>query len=80
MRFSLFHTSEAVPEETLRRAKQLGFSDKQVGKCLGLTELQCRQLRLRKNIAPWVKKVLGETSLFGARTSKGAGSRRLVCP
>uniref|UniRef100_A0A8C4TTG9 carbamoyl-phosphate synthase (ammonia) n=1 Tax=Falco tinnunculus TaxID=100819 RepID=A0A8C4TTG9_FALTI len=47
--------SETVPEETLRRAKQIGFSDKQIGKCLKLTEVQCRQLRLRKNIVPWVK-------------------------
>ncbi|XP_005528945.1 PREDICTED: carbamoyl-phosphate synthase [ammonia], mitochondrial [Pseudopodoces humilis] len=49
--------SKAVPEETLRRAKQLGFSDKQIGKCLGLTEVQCRQLRLRKNVVPWVKQI-----------------------
>ncbi|XP_027492701.1 carbamoyl-phosphate synthase [ammonia], mitochondrial isoform X2 [Corapipo altera] len=49
--------SETVPEETLRRAKQMGFSDKQTGKCLRLTEAQCRQLRLRKNIVPWVKQI-----------------------
>ncbi|NXT25397.1 CPSM synthase, partial [Syrrhaptes paradoxus] len=49
--------SETVPEETLRRAKQVGFSDKQIGKCLRLTEVQCRQLRLRKNIVPWVKQI-----------------------
>ncbi|NXS63689.1 CPSM synthase, partial [Brachypteracias leptosomus] len=49
--------SETVPEETLRRAKQIGFSDRQIGKCLGLTEVQCRQLRLRKNIVPWVKQI-----------------------
>ncbi|XP_027533796.1 carbamoyl-phosphate synthase [ammonia], mitochondrial isoform X2 [Neopelma chrysocephalum] len=49
--------SETVPEETLRRAKQMGFSDKQIGKCLRLTEAQCRQLRLRKNIVPWVKQI-----------------------
>ncbi|NWQ61245.1 CPSM synthase, partial [Neopipo cinnamomea] len=49
--------SETVPEETLRRAKQMGFSDKQIGKCLRLSEAQCRQLRLRKNIVPWVKQI-----------------------
>ncbi|NWV32473.1 CPSM synthase, partial [Grantiella picta] len=49
--------SKAVPEETLRRAKQMGFSDKQIGKCLRLTEVQCRQLRQRKNIVPWVKQI-----------------------
>ncbi|NXX77750.1 CPSM synthase, partial [Urocolius indicus] len=49
--------SDTIPEETLRRAKQIGFSDKQIGKCLRLTEVQCRQLRLRKNIVPWVKQI-----------------------
>ncbi|NXH60241.1 CPSM synthase, partial [Rhabdornis inornatus] len=49
--------SKTIPEETLRRAKQMGFSDKQIGKCLGLTEVQCRQLRLKKNIVPWVKQI-----------------------
>ncbi|XP_010012456.1 PREDICTED: carbamoyl-phosphate synthase [ammonia], mitochondrial, partial [Nestor notabilis] len=48
---------EEIPEETLRRAKQIGFSDKQIGKCLRLGEVQCRQLRLRKNIVPWVKQI-----------------------
>lgn len=55
--FFLFNPSKTIPEETLRRAKQMGFSDKQIGKCLRLTEVQCRQLRLRKNIVPWVKQV-----------------------
>lgn len=55
--FFLFNPSKTVPEETLRRAKQMGFSDKQIGKCLRLTEVQSRQLRLRKNIVPWVKQV-----------------------
>ncbi|NWZ66623.1 CPSM synthase, partial [Acrocephalus arundinaceus] len=49
--------SKTIPEETLRRAKQMGFSDKQIGKHLRLTEVQCRQLRLRKNIVPWVKQI-----------------------
>ncbi|NXC07115.1 CPSM synthase, partial [Orthonyx spaldingii] len=49
--------SKTVPEETLRKAKQMGFSDKQIGKCLRLTEVQCCQLRLRKNIVPWVKQI-----------------------
>lgn len=55
--FFLFNPSKTVPEETLRRAKQMGFSDRQIGKCLRLTEDQCRQLRLRKNVVPWVKQV-----------------------
>ncbi|XP_006022338.2 carbamoyl-phosphate synthase [ammonia], mitochondrial isoform X1 [Alligator sinensis] len=50
-------SSDSIPEETLRRAKQIGFSDKQIGKCLGVTEAQSRQLRVKKNIMPWVKQI-----------------------
>uniref|UniRef100_A0A8D2LW28 Carbamoyl phosphate synthase arginine-specific large chain n=1 Tax=Varanus komodoensis TaxID=61221 RepID=A0A8D2LW28_VARKO len=49
--------SESIPEESLRRAKEIGFSDKQIGKCLGVTEAQSRELRLKKNITPWVKQI-----------------------
>ncbi|XP_066478149.1 carbamoyl-phosphate synthase [ammonia], mitochondrial [Tiliqua scincoides] len=50
-------SSESISEESLRRAKQIGFSDKQIGKCLGVTEAQSRELRLKKNITPWVKQI-----------------------
>lgn len=49
--------SESITEETLKKAKEIGFSDKQISKCLGLTEAQTRELRLKKNIHPWVKQV-----------------------
>ncbi|XP_015336477.1 carbamoyl-phosphate synthase [ammonia], mitochondrial [Marmota marmota marmota] len=49
--------SESITEETLRKAKEIGFSDKQISKCLGLTETQTRELRLKKNIHPWVKQI-----------------------
>ncbi|XP_075036384.1 carbamoyl-phosphate synthase [ammonia], mitochondrial [Mixophyes fleayi] len=49
--------SESVPEETLLRAKQIGFSDRYIGKCMGLTEAQTREFRLNKNIKPWVKQI-----------------------
>uniref|UniRef100_A0A452SJQ3 carbamoyl-phosphate synthase (ammonia) n=1 Tax=Ursus americanus TaxID=9643 RepID=A0A452SJQ3_URSAM len=49
--------SEHITEETLRKAKEIGFSDKQISKCLGLTEAQTRELRLKKNIHPWVKQI-----------------------
>lgn len=52
-----FNPSESVTEETLRKAKEIGFSDKQISKCLRLTEAQTRELRLKKNIHPWVKQV-----------------------
>uniref|UniRef100_A0A2K6LCS4 Carbamoyl-phosphate synthase [ammonia], mitochondrial n=1 Tax=Rhinopithecus bieti TaxID=61621 RepID=A0A2K6LCS4_RHIBE len=49
--------SESITEEILKRAKEIGFSDKQISKCLGLTEAQTRELRLKKNIHPWVKQI-----------------------
>ncbi|XP_075685766.1 carbamoyl-phosphate synthase [ammonia], mitochondrial [Rhinoderma darwinii] len=49
--------SESVSEETLRRAKQIGFSDRFIGKCLGLTEAQTREFRQKKNVKPWVKQI-----------------------
>uniref|UniRef100_A0A2K6G1A9 Carbamoyl-phosphate synthase 1 n=1 Tax=Propithecus coquereli TaxID=379532 RepID=A0A2K6G1A9_PROCO len=49
--------SESITEETLKKAKEIGFSDKQISKCFGLTEAQTRELRLKKNIHPWVKQV-----------------------
>ncbi|KAM8807030.1 carbamoyl-phosphate synthase [ammonia], mitochondrial [Eudromia elegans] len=61
--------SEAVPEESLRRAKQIGFSDRQIGKCLGLTEVQSRELRLRKNIVPWVKQIDTLAAEYAALTN-----------
>lgn len=57
------NSSESVTEETLRKAKEIGFSDKQIAKCLGLTEAQTRELRLKKNIHPWVKQVMYYPSL-----------------
>lgn len=59
----LLNSSESVTEETLRKAKEIGFSDKQIAKCLGLTEAQTRELRLKKNIHPWVKQVMYYPSL-----------------
>uniref|UniRef100_H3AH65 Carbamoyl-phosphate synthase [ammonia], mitochondrial n=2 Tax=Latimeria chalumnae TaxID=7897 RepID=H3AH65_LATCH len=51
------YNSETVPEEVLIKAKQDGFSDKQVGLYLGLTESESRDLRLKKSIKPWVKQI-----------------------
>uniref|UniRef100_A0A8C5I0V5 Carbamoyl-phosphate synthase 1, mitochondrial n=1 Tax=Gouania willdenowi TaxID=441366 RepID=A0A8C5I0V5_GOUWI len=42
---------------THKRAKQNGFSDRQVGKILGYSENQARDLRLSLDIRPWVKQI-----------------------
>uniref|UniRef100_A0A8C5I3R3 Carbamoyl-phosphate synthase [ammonia], mitochondrial n=1 Tax=Gouania willdenowi TaxID=441366 RepID=A0A8C5I3R3_GOUWI len=44
-------------KDLLLRAKQNGFSDRQVGKILGYSENQARDLRLSLDIRPWVKQI-----------------------
>lgn len=48
---------EELPEEVLREAKQLGFSDKQIGGAAEGTELAVRALREKHGILPFVKQV-----------------------
>ena len=53
----LFPCRNDAPYELLKLAKQAGFSDKQIGEQLGLSEGEARQLRLKHSIKPWVKQV-----------------------
>uniref|UniRef100_A0A6Q2X3Y3 Carbamoyl-phosphate synthase 1, mitochondrial n=1 Tax=Esox lucius TaxID=8010 RepID=A0A6Q2X3Y3_ESOLU len=46
-----------VPQGLLLKAKQDGFSDRQVGQALGFSEGEARALRLGQNIKPWVKQI-----------------------
>uniref|UniRef100_A0A8C5HYW5 Carbamoyl-phosphate synthase [ammonia], mitochondrial n=1 Tax=Gouania willdenowi TaxID=441366 RepID=A0A8C5HYW5_GOUWI len=50
-------STKTVPKDLLLRAKQNGFSDRQVGKILGYSENQARDLRLSLDIRPWVKQI-----------------------
>ncbi|XP_075730098.1 carbamoyl-phosphate synthetase 2, aspartate transcarbamylase, and dihydroorotase rudimentary isoform X1 [Rhipicephalus microplus] len=43
--------------DVLLRAKQLGFSDKQIGQCVGSTELVVRKTRQELGVVPRVKQV-----------------------
>uniref|UniRef100_A0A671WA97 carbamoyl-phosphate synthase (ammonia) n=1 Tax=Sparus aurata TaxID=8175 RepID=A0A671WA97_SPAAU len=51
------YRSGAVPVGLLLRAKQDGFSDRQVGQILGSNERAARELRLSHGIKPWVKQI-----------------------
>ncbi|KAF5893000.1 carbamoyl-phosphate synthase [ammonia], mitochondrial, partial [Clarias magur] len=51
------YNSSSVPADVLLRAKQEGFSDRQVGHALGASEAEARSLRLSHNIQPWVKQI-----------------------
>uniref|UniRef100_A0A673B5L5 Carbamoyl-phosphate synthase [ammonia], mitochondrial n=1 Tax=Sphaeramia orbicularis TaxID=375764 RepID=A0A673B5L5_9TELE len=51
------YKSATVPRELLLKAKQDGFSDRQVGQILGSNERGARELRLSHGIRPWVKQI-----------------------
>ena len=46
-----------ISNSLLMEAKEAGFSDKQIGKAIGVTEKDVRQKRIEANIKPWVKQV-----------------------
>ncbi|CAN8001699.1 unnamed protein product [Ixodes hexagonus] len=48
---------EALAYDVLKRAKQLGFSDKQIAQCVESTELVVRKTRQELGIVPLVKQV-----------------------
>ncbi|RLE93273.1 MAG: carbamoyl phosphate synthase large subunit [Thermoprotei archaeon] len=49
--------SERELRELIREAKRLGFSDKQIAKCLGCSESEVRKFRKRLGVVPVVKKI-----------------------
>ena len=49
--------AESVTPEIMLAAKKLGFSDKQIARCLQTTELVMRSIRLSFNIVPFVKQI-----------------------
>lgn len=46
-----------MPDELLRKAKQLGFSDKQIANCIKAQELAVRKQRRESEITPFVKQI-----------------------
>lgn len=48
---------ETIEKSWLLRAKQFGFSDKQLGKLMATTEIAVRKRRQDLNIHPWVKQI-----------------------
>ncbi|ELU17498.1 hypothetical protein CAPTEDRAFT_183040 [Capitella teleta] len=47
----------SVDPELLNIAKQSGFSDKQIGQAMKMTESEARNMRTSLNIKPWVKQI-----------------------
>lgn len=46
-----------IPNEQLKKAKQLGFSDKQIAKCINASELAVRKQRRESKILSFVKQI-----------------------
>ncbi|MGC8949541.1 MAG: carbamoyl-phosphate synthase (glutamine-hydrolyzing) large subunit, partial [Thermoprotei archaeon] len=62
-----------IDEKTLyyviKKAKQLGFSDKQIAKCLGSSEENIRNLRKKLNINPVIKQIDTLAAEWPAKTN-----------
>ncbi|KAJ5569773.1 Carbamoyl-phosphate synthase arginine-specific large chain [Penicillium hispanicum] len=58
-----------VNEETMMKAKKLGFSDKQISLLVGSTEDEVRARRKSFGITPWVKKIDTLAAEFPADTN-----------
>lgn len=50
-------TPQTITPSMLRTAKQLGFSDRQIGKAIGTSELAIRKIRTEAGITPVVKQI-----------------------
>lgn len=57
------------PTDLLRRAKQLGFGDPQISRCIKSTALAVRQLRLERGVVPVVKQIDTVAAEFPAHTN-----------
>ena len=65
---STFEAANVSPE-TLRHAKEMGFSDRQLAKFLGSNELAIRRLRIEAGITPFVKQIDTVAAEFPAVTN-----------
>ncbi|KAI0925314.1 hypothetical protein AcV7_005586 [Taiwanofungus camphoratus] len=62
-------TISTLGSDLLRKAKQLGFSDRQLATCMGSTELAVRRLRQEYGIMPYVKQIDTVAAEFPAYTN-----------
>jgi len=51
------HTTSTVPLSLIVEAKQRGFADRQIARCLNTSEIAVRSLRKSNNILPFVKQI-----------------------
>ncbi len=60
---------QRCPSDTMLEAKQLGFSDRQIGRALGQTEDDVRELRRNYGLSPSVKQIDTLAAEYPARTN-----------
>ncbi|BEI82121.1 hypothetical protein CcaverHIS002_0212810 [Cutaneotrichosporon cavernicola] len=63
------YSAATIPDELLRNAKQLGFSDRQIAKTINSNELAVRRLRSDARISPFVKQIDTVAAEFPAFTN-----------
>ena len=57
----------------LTEAKEAGFSDRQIGNAIGVTEKDVREKRIEANIKPWVKQVGNTGGVASCISGEGEG-------
>jgi carbamoyl-phosphate synthase large subunit len=60
---------QRCPRDIILEAKQLGFSDRQIGRALGQAEADVRQLRKNYGLSPWVKQIDTLAAEYPAQTN-----------
>jgi len=63
------NTIKKIDEKDLRKAKRLGFSDRQIGRACGCDEGEVRDARKQKNIKPAIKQIDTLAAEYPARTN-----------
>ena len=66
--FSFLFTQD-LPRDLLLESKQLGFSDKQIARCVNSTELAIRDLRITLDIHPYIKQIDTVAAEYPAHTN-----------
>jgi carbamoyl-phosphate synthase large subunit len=61
--------SNSFDAQLIKKAKKMGFSDKQLARCLNLEEMQVRNLRQKFNIRPVVKQIDTLAAEWPAKTN-----------
>jgi carbamoyl-phosphate synthase large subunit len=65
----ILRKSNSFDEQLIRKAKKMGFSDKQLARCLKLDEMQVRNLRQKFSITPVTKQIDTLAAEWPAKTN-----------